>query len=382
MTDEKKTWMDEDEADIQVPEYDITASSNDFNVMTIVSFLEEGAIRLPPYQRNYTWDRRRASKLIESLIIGLPVPQIFLYEEGKNRFSILDGQQRLMSVYFFWRMRFPKKGKRAELREIFAEKGIFPENVMSDDTYFEKFNLDLPAEGGEEKGALHGKNFETLEEFQPQFKLRPVRSVIIKQNEPKDDNSSVYEMFDRLNTGGVNLKPQEIRANLYYGDFYRAIYDLNKIESWRKLIGQENADSNLRDVELILRSFAMLCFLNEYRPSMTRFLNRFSNEAKKNFSKEKVKFLQQLFEKFLVLISDLDPSLFKLSGRFSIAVFEAAFYACCSVAFSSQDITKIKPVNSTQLQTLSAKLQPVLQEGTSKKEYVIRRMKIAEEVIG
>jgi uncharacterized protein with ParB-like and HNH nuclease domain len=94
MTDDRKTWMDDDESDIQITEYDITASSNDFNVMTIVNFLDAGAIRLPPYQRNYTWDRRRASKLIESLIIGLPVPQIFLYEESRNAFLILDGQQR------------------------------------------------------------------------------------------------------------------------------------------------------------------------------------------------------------------------------------------------------------------------------------------------
>ena len=246
MSNENDTWMEDDESGIRITEYDITASSNDFNVMTIVSFLEEGAIRLPPYQRNYTWDKRRASKLIESLIIGLPVPQVFLYEEGRNLFSILDGQQRLMSVYFFWKKRFPKKSKRAELREIFAEKGIYPASIVGDDNYFEKFNLDLPAEDGEERGPLHGKNFDTLEEFQPQLKLRPIRSVIIKQNEPKDDNSSVYEMFDRLNTGGVNLKPQEIRANLYYGEFYKAIYALNKNAIWRNLIGQPDVDNNLR----------------------------------------------------------------------------------------------------------------------------------------
>jgi uncharacterized protein with ParB-like and HNH nuclease domain len=87
MNDDQENWMDEAEDEIQIIEYDVTASSNDFNVTTIIHFLEQGAIQLPAYQRNYTWEKKRASKLIESLVIGLPVPQIFLYEESRNKFS-------------------------------------------------------------------------------------------------------------------------------------------------------------------------------------------------------------------------------------------------------------------------------------------------------
>jgi uncharacterized protein with ParB-like and HNH nuclease domain len=95
--------------DIQVGEYDITAAPNDFNVLTINSFLELGAVRIPGFQRNYVWDLGRASKLIESLILGLPVPQVFLYEVERNRFLVIDGQQRLMSIYYFVKQRFPRK---------------------------------------------------------------------------------------------------------------------------------------------------------------------------------------------------------------------------------------------------------------------------------
>jgi uncharacterized protein with ParB-like and HNH nuclease domain len=95
--------------DIQVGEYDITAAPNDFNVLTINSFLESGAVRIPGFQRNYVWDLGRASKLIESLILGLPVPQVFLYEVERNRFLVIDGQQRLMSIYYFVKQRFPRK---------------------------------------------------------------------------------------------------------------------------------------------------------------------------------------------------------------------------------------------------------------------------------
>jgi len=93
--------------DLQVEEYDITATPNDFNVITLYNFIESGAIRIPGFQRNFVWDIGRASKLIESLILGLPVPQIFLYEQSRNLFLVIDGQQRLMSIYYFIKQRFP-----------------------------------------------------------------------------------------------------------------------------------------------------------------------------------------------------------------------------------------------------------------------------------
>jgi uncharacterized protein with ParB-like and HNH nuclease domain len=92
---DKPTWFEdyaEDMDDLQVEEYDITAAPNDFNVLTIHSFLESGAVRIPGFQRNYVWDISRASKLIESLILGLPVPQVFLYEVERNKFLVIDGQ--------------------------------------------------------------------------------------------------------------------------------------------------------------------------------------------------------------------------------------------------------------------------------------------------
>lgn len=104
-------WFDDAEVDEegQIDEYDITASPNDFNLLTLQSFIEGGAIQIPGFQRNYVWDKKRASKLIESFIIGIPVPQLFLYEEAKNKFLVIDGQQRLMTIYYFYKQRFPRK---------------------------------------------------------------------------------------------------------------------------------------------------------------------------------------------------------------------------------------------------------------------------------
>ena len=112
---DESDWFDDgedgDAGEAEIDEYDVTASPNDFNVSTIVSFIEAGAIKIPGFQRNYVWDLKRASKLIESLTLGLPVPQVFLYEEARNSFIVIDGQQRLMSIYYFTKMKIPAHGQ-------------------------------------------------------------------------------------------------------------------------------------------------------------------------------------------------------------------------------------------------------------------------------
>ena len=115
VTQENEIWFEdyvEETDDFQIDEYDLTSTPNDFNVMTIFNFIENEAIKIPGFQRNYVWDITRASKLIESLLLGLPVPQIFLYEESRNAFLVVDGHQRLMSIYYFMKQRFPRKERR------------------------------------------------------------------------------------------------------------------------------------------------------------------------------------------------------------------------------------------------------------------------------
>ncbi|HWN76482.1 MAG TPA: DUF262 domain-containing protein, partial [Bradyrhizobium sp.] len=136
------------------------------------------------------------------------MPQIFLYEAGRNEFLVIDGQQRLMSIYYFIKQRFPRKDKRAELRTIFDEQGKIPNEVLDDDDYFENFRLKLPESLPVHPNRFKGLAYATLGDYKVQFDLRTIRNIIIKQNSPRDDDSSMYEIFNRLNTGGINLKPQ------------------------------------------------------------------------------------------------------------------------------------------------------------------------------
>jgi uncharacterized protein with ParB-like and HNH nuclease domain len=191
---ELSKWFDNDpqtEEAYSINEYEITTSPNDFNIKTMYDFIKSGAINIPGFQRNYVWDIKRASKLIESIIIGLPIPQIFLYQESRNKFLVIDGQQRLMSLYYFIEQRFPKDEKRTVLRRIFEENGKIPDEILGDDNYFTKFNLQLPSTLPNQPNKLNRINYSTLDEYKISFDLRTIRNIIIKQNFPEEDDSWV-----------------------------------------------------------------------------------------------------------------------------------------------------------------------------------------------
>ena len=340
------SWYEDEEIEDQdngyVEEYDITAAPNDFNIRTIFDFIESGAVKIPGFQRNYVWDQRRASKLIESIIIGLPIPQVFLYEESRNNFLVIDGQQRLMTIYYFIKQRFPKKEKRAALRAIFAEHGKIPDEILHNDDFFSKFNLRLIAKLPDVPNKFNKLNYSTLGEFKTQFDLRTIRNVIIKQNVPKDDDSSVYEIFNRLNSGGINLKPQEIRTSLYHSNFYAMLARINLNSTWRKLLGLEEPDLHMKDIEVLLRSYAMLIEGSTYKPSMTKFLNAFSKNCK-SLDDDRLNYLEKLFESFIDSCQDLSAEAFlSKTQKFNISLFDSTFAAICGTVFPDRKLVSEK----------------------------------------
>jgi hypothetical protein len=344
---------DEDAEDFSVREYDITAVPNDFNIRTIFDFVDSGVVSIPGFQRNFVWDIKRASKLIESLIIGLPIPQIFLYEQAKNKFSVIDGQQRLMSIYYFKKKRFPREERRGALRKIIQENGVVPPDVLADDQYFSNFNLSLPASLPNQINQFHKLNYETLGDYQQSFDLRTVRNVVIRQAAPAEDDSSIYEIFNRLNSGGINLTPQEIRVSLYHSPFYAMLDKLNQHPQWRRLLGQPEADLHAKDVEILLRAFAMLWFMAEYKPSMTRFLNLCSRRFK-FVSTPDIQYCESLFRSFLDACVDLSPKDFlSKNGRFNISTFEAVFVAIATTPFAARNTIEQK-VDRDKLERLKA----------------------------
>lgn len=386
--DDSNSLMDDvpgEEEGTYITDYDITASPNDFNVLTISSYLDAGSIIIPSIQRFYTWDIKRASKFIESLILGLPVPQIFLFEEKRSRLLILDGQQRLLSIYFFTKMRFPRAGKRAEIRLVFSKYKSIPDDKLQDESLFSDFRITLPEREDGSRSPLHSQNYKSLsDDLKRRFDLRPVRVVVIKQNEPKDDNSSIKEIYNRLNTGGVNLRPQEMRANLYESSFYELLYKLNKDLVWRRFIRRASEDDYMRDVELLLRSIALLIDGPSYQPPMSRFLDKFSARTKKEFSQKEIDILESIFSAFLNSIHLLPDDSFISEGsrRFSIALLEATLYGLCRPMWEAQLVQPLPPVDIDKMNELigDPEFRKYLQEGTTKQLNVKERLNIAKRI--
>lgn len=331
---------EEEIADSEAPidEYDISAVPNDFNIATIFNFMESGAFKIPGFQRNFVWDIRRASKLIESIIMGLPVPQIFLYENEKNSFLVIDGQQRLMSIYYFIKQRFPKKERSGELRRIFDEHGSMPDDILFNYQYFGDFNLHLPAQLPGQANRFHRLNYATLGDHKAAFDLRTVRNVVIKQLSPTDDDSATFEIFSRLNSGGINVNSQELRRCMYESLFFEMLYRVNLLPQWRNILGVHYPDLHMKDVELLLRGFAMLERGSSYGSSMIKFLNAYAKAAK-TYDSQRVSYLQALFQSFLDSCAEIpDGGFLGSTGRFSVTIFESVFYAACLKAFQSNSL--------------------------------------------
>lgn len=361
-------WLDEDELntedDSQIEEYELISTPNDFNVTTIFNFINRGSVKIPVFQRNYVWDIRRASKLVESIILGLPVPQVFLYEEGKNSFLVIDGQQRLLTLYFFMKGRFPKKHGRAEFRRIFAGTPAEVDEFLADDNFFQPFKLSFAKFPDGRSNKFSGMTYEGLGEYKDGFELKPLRNIIVKQVSPADDDSSIFEMFNRLNTGGSNLQAQEIRTSLYHSKFMDSLFSMNENPRWRQLTGLGNADPRMKDIEIILRAFALAQNVETYSGSMTGFLNRFCKTAQK-MTDTQVQKATETWEWFIQLTNDLPKDAFHLttSGRFSPLFFESVFAASVRLRNGgAEDLV----LNSEKLRSIAAKVGGFAQEGATK----------------
>ncbi|MBF8274726.1 MAG: protein of unknown function DUF262 [Magnetococcales bacterium] len=365
--------------------YDITAAPNDFNIRTLNDFIGSGIVKIPGFQRNYVWDIKRASKLVESIIMGIPIPQIFLYEEKRNKFIVIDGQQRYMTLYYFIKKRFPLEEKRHELRAIFSREGGIPDRVINDNKYFVDFNLKLASGESGSKNSFNGLNYATLDDGdRTAFELRTIRNVIIKQNFPKDDDSVMFEVFNRLNSGGVNLKPQEIRNSLFYSDFFDMLYRVNLDKVWRKHTPTVSPDMNMKDVEILLRGFAMLMEGDGYKPSLAKFLNSFSKKAKK-IDGDKILYLESLFKAFMGGIPENCERLFhnKNTGRFNISIYESIFVAACSDAFRDNNLS-VSAIDIEKINRLKhdSEFMNASMSNTSSTANVRSRLQRAKEMLG
>ncbi len=234
-------------------EYAISSYGADYPVDGLVKRINAGSIYIPSFQRSFVWNVYRASRFVESLLLGLPVPAVFLSKElDSSKMLVIDGQQRLRTLQFFY-------------------NGVFTPT----DRAFRLLGVDK---------RFQGKTYKSLSE-DDRLRLDDsiMHAIIIKQESPGNADavspSSAYHIFERLNTGGVLLQPQEIRSCIYHGALIDLLEKLNKDPNWRSLFG--NVSSRMRDRELILRFLALHEHMDQYSKPMKEFLNRFASRFRK-----------------------------------------------------------------------------------------------------
>lgn len=378
----------EEEIDVdeeEIVEYDITTSPRDLTPASIVDMIDSGIMEVPMFQRNYVWDIKKASRLVESLILGLPVPELFFYSEGDENttYKIIDGQQRLLSIYFFVKGRFPKStDSRLRMRqELNINQDL--DMLMADNEIFQDFVLRLNDNDTRKLSRYNGKKFVTLDkDTQIKFRLRRyLRTVVVRQNKPDNNSSSMFEIFNRLNTGGTPLNHQEIRASLYYCPFYQMLVELNDENEWRKLLGKPTQDLHCNDIELILRSMALLQEGDNYSPKMVTFLNAFSQKSKQ-FSEDEISYLRELFMSFILACTDLGERAFFRNNRFSKTLFESVFVVSCKKSYDEHKLLTAK-IDESSFKNLKSDEEFIsyLMSGSSSKENVRSRLRRAYEII-
>lgn len=334
-SDMSEIFEREKEEESTIRPYEVDCLPNDYNITTLISLIERGYMKIPSFQRNYVWKREMASKFIESIIIGLPIPQLFLFERERNNFLVIDGQQRLVTIYLFKKQRFPKNDKaRGIIRKYLSVGKQIPDSELARDD-FEDFKLKLPAVS-EQENYLDKLKYDTLStiekfDFRGEFDFnRTIRTITIKQIAPCEDDSSMFEIFSRLNSGGVMLKPQEIRMSIYYSPFYeKLVSELNLNKEWRGFLGKKEPDLHMSEVEVLVRAFAMLDMAKEYKSPLRNFLNGFSKKAMK-FDNNDIERLSKVFDDFWLSCANLPKDVFRNEkNKFVISLFEAVFVTVC-----------------------------------------------------
>ena len=289
----------------------------DFAISTIISHLEEKTIAIPEFQRKYVWNRGQASRLIESLIIQCPIPVIYLNQERDETLSVIDGNQRIRSIELYLKNEFALQNLTA-----------YPE--------------------------LEGLYFSDLDpRFQRHIKNRTLRCItILKETHPQIK----FDVFERINTGAVQLNPQEVRHGVYHGTLMDLLDELVENKTWKKLTGFKK-DIRMKSAELILRFISLNLEFENYKKPLKNFLNQFCENYSNicdetydswrfNFSRT-VSAIDELFSNkaFRILNDDLETT----SNTINAALCDSLM-----IAFNRLDITKDKVSQWNKTNVLSS----------------------------
>jgi hypothetical protein len=250
---------DDEEEDFQFPpsERKVITQPLDLSVQTLHEQWTNKLLVLPPIQREYVWDNAKASRLVESLMLNIPIPVLYFAETDDAKYEIFDGHQRVRSIVNYLNGLFPLVGL-AVLREY------------------------------------RGMRFSELPEREQRFlRMRTLRTILISID---SHPNMKFEIYERLNTGSISLNAQELRNSIYRGSFNDLLHDLAKYQPFRVVVGGKHPRRRMADEEAILRFFAMRERLDLYKTPLKKFMNKFMGD-KKSAAPEQIDAYRSLFQR-------------------------------------------------------------------------------------
>lgn len=279
--------------------YDIATYPSDLTLSVIYDMWKNGDFEIPEFQRHFVWTIKQSSLLIESFLMGLPVPQAFIYIDDENKNLVIDGQQRILSIIYFFDGYFGSENIQGK-RQVFRLTGL------------------------NENSPYYKKRFEDLDDAdQRKLKNATFRFMNVRQLKPKENKTAVYHIFERLNTGGTPLKPQEIRNCVFRGEIVDVLSELNKNDYWRRILGKKSLDKHQKDVELILRVFGLSSDRDSYEKPMKEFLNKTMKDNRK-FNTEKSKKFKRIFPRVCeFVVNELGDKPFHVRGPLNSSVLDS-----------------------------------------------------------
>lgn len=258
----------------------VAFDSYDITVRQLYDMICENMIDVAPeYQRHFIWDEVRQSQLIESILLGIPVPSLFMATNKDSSWEVIDGVQRLTTIV----------------------------NFIGDDKTIKKVNKGcekLKLKGLEKLDSLNNESYENLpKSLQYMFLTRPIRVTVLND---RSDFSLRYDLFERLNTGGVSLHPQEIRNCVYLGEFNDFIQHCSENLDFKNVVKlTKNAERTGNLEELVLKFFAYYEWRENFVHSVKDFLNDYMAEKTASF-KNKAEF-KRIFETTFQTLNQLLP---------------------------------------------------------------------------
>lgn len=330
-------------------------SGQNFDIAGLVRRMQDGDIKVPQFgradpdietegfQRGFVWSKKQMDRFIESLLLGYPVPSIFLVNQEDQRLLVLDGQQRLSTLQFFYEGLYKER--------LFKLTHVSPE--------FE--NLTYASLPGELKRRLDNSF---------------IQAIVVSTVPNPLDRRAIYQVFERLNSGGTQLTAHEIRIAIYAGKVIEELERLNQDSNWRAIYGDQSP--RVRDQELVARILAMYTGWREYSRPLKGFINTFLEENMEQITPE----FEEASELFLEASSLLNKSwgrkaVRRASNQVNTSWADAIFVGLMTKLSDGSEITSEAVASVMEELQADRQFSQMTQGATADEAQVKKRMETA-----